>query len=866
MAWRPKTSASGGFAKRSIEKRQRGIRSSGGGSEVEEVSDSSDAYMEKKYGVGEAEVVEEDSGELRSVKVPAVARGNKRGSVVYTRSGVITVRDEKGNLVYRVRPSEEGYDKGLREYNRAVRSLEKEEKLARSERSRIREYNREVAESAERRGLTAGSWLGELQRGDYSGFEYEVGPGSPVSDVRGRPFSYGRDVVPVSENVRPNVREESGFEKAERAVSGLYLRGKVRRVYEERLGAYESLIGRTYEKERMVRDYYSKFEGVGGVRGAVARGFRSFELGSLKVERGVYGLQIGTERRLEEPLKLGAEVGTVWLGGWALKGGELGVLKLAGRYPKLGGVSKFYRSGEEFLGPAVLTKYGFDVGREVVSVGGAVDRGEVVGRELVSGVGFYGGGRLAGRFSKTTQTRIELEEGFQSLPGGYASGKQGRVRSEFRELKKTVGEIRGVRKAGALPFENVEHLSPEAVPVIRAFVRRYKDVLVVGGSLSSKVQYPVSLRGGLRASSDVDIYSDVPGLAKELQVEFKRAGVQSYGRGDKIWIKGYGKAVEFHALTKAGGIRAGLGLPLEGTIGTVKSGWLPFRSAFVRSEEGVLVTKLKYQAQRKLYGGFEVEVSKSGRVGMPRYSKDIPDYRELLGASREFSSLSTTPSRLALFASTRGSGRITFLELGGVESGSLVPGGVGKVGGGRFKGGYSGGGYPSGGSYSGKVFPGLGRFYPSPKGKGGGYPFVGKSPNRVFGYAGGVGPGFKGGYPGFGGLKPFGGLGGYPKSNLQGYPSGAYSGPLSGYPGFGGKSKVFGYPVRSSDFVFGLEPPKPLIMQDKFFGKSKKKDSFGLVPFGNVYVSSVEARLFGITGKQPKRITGLELRPIVGGR
>lgn len=1120
MAWRPKTSASGGFAKRDVEKRakaeelqarNKGVKESRGDSSV-------DAYKAR----GESIPVDEqvDSSQVLAVKVPAVRRGNKQGSIVANNSGMITFRDERGRVVYQVRPGEPGYDAGLREYNRAVRNVEKEGKFARAERSRIREVNLEGAKIAEERGYTAGSYLKALQSGPS----------------RSQPNYLTEVVMAPRESVgSASIEKDSAWERANKKVSE-----GVRRI--PGVGSYleqESLAALykyqdTYTRERDLEREFAGFEGASGFKAGLGRGYRDVSLGALKVERFMLGLQAGSVSRLkDEPLGVAADVGVVAGGGLLLKGGELAAFRVAGKYPKIAGLGKTYRAGEEFLGPALLTSYGFGVAGKMIAAPGAYARGRVLGGEEVNFLAFYGGGKIASRLSKTVQYQVKLEEGFQKLPGSYSTGRQGEVRAEFKELKASLRDVRrgGLRKPVSLPFENVENLTPEAAKITRGFVEEFRGDVVVGGSLSSKTQVSGKAAKGLRASGDVDLYSDVPGMARVLHSRFKEAGIVSrVEKGKKIIIRGKGKAVEFHPLTREGAkgfdvpvglkdykfkgeplkqehykdiiglseisgeqysreyfkegtkqmnklfMRSGVSfydskfkdysgdkplgefspkynairidkdipkgtsmywdtkahevghlvnyrinvetgysvrtskyvfdrdfpveaysrsdlkfekeaesfkdfvhdpvkfgrkypeiagayssflnvdfpkpksavkykyvtpegrylygnkistsftgksgnlefhkidygtgkgvvltrgehrlihaihegyvegknteffkaykvkgqgveplktktvgaskLSLQENIESVKSGWLPLSSAYVETPEGVRVTKFKYQAARKLFGGFEVEVNKSGVARMDRYSKDVPDYLELVEAAR------LTPRKgVSLFG-----GRAGKAALFGPSLPDVVPEvSVGKSGRGRFKGNsyYAGliegsvaGVYPSRDYYpeaSGKPvkYPGFGR-----KVKGG-YPFGRGYPSGEAYPVGGLG------YPGGPGESYPTGVGypkGLPLRKSLGYPSGGSSYPKLG----GGLPKLKGsYGVPDFEPGFGGKP-EPVVLQDKFFGKKKKRDALADVKFGPEYVSSVEARLFDIRGKVPRGgLTGLELRPLFKGR
>lgn len=349
----------------------------------------------------------------------------------------------------------------------------------------------------------------------------------------------------------------------------------------------------------------------------------------------------------EKPLSTGLTVVSIAGGSAAYSYGKLGYTKLAGKFPTLQKTYKAIEGTEKVFGTGLSGAY---VGVTGLNIATSSNKSEAIGREFVRFTAVSGGINLGSRLGFKANYLTNFEKNIQKIP----QPKQTSIREEFSSLKSKLPSIsKGSIKPTEVPFSEVESLQkfPKSQDVVKSFLTNYKSDIVIGGSLSSRTQIKPSKRFNLRPAGDIDVYTDRPGLAKELSAELKLANIPSYYSGNKVFIKGVGKAVEFQGLSESGRGILKAKQSLESNFRTISNPFKGVGSAYKFTPEGLAVTKINIQASRKLYGGFEFSQDKLGRVSSYRYSKDIPDYNALLKATYKPSKVSVTKS---MFASTKG--------------------------------------------------------------------------------------------------------------------------------------------------------------------------------------------------------------------
>lgn len=362
---------------------------------------------------------------------------------------------------------------------------------------------------------------------------------------------------------------------------------------------------------------------------------------------------------MERPVTTAAFYAATAGAGYAFNVGKLGLVKLAGKLPKGGALAmKGIKYGSAASGYGLLAAYGGTAAYNVaVSPEGPA---YALGQESIRGFAIFKGAKLGTRLSARATYRTGFEEALQTLP----QPRQARVRAEFAALKGELSVVgRGRVTPSRIAFGEVEALQdPRAAKIVRSFLLARKDIAVIGGSLSSRVQVPRAGRGYLRMPGDIDVYTDIPGLGKQLGAELRAGGISAYSRGNKVFIKGAGKAVEFQAFTAKGKGIIGSKRSLEENLRTVANPLKPLRGGYVFTPEGLRVFDIEAQAARKLYGGFEFGTDKLGRVSSYRYSKDIPDYKAMIRALRTGKGAPGQAFDFSLFPGKRGMLNLPFAE------------------------------------------------------------------------------------------------------------------------------------------------------------------------------------------------------------
>ena len=189
-------------------------------------------------------------------------------------------------------------------------------------------------------------------------------------------------------------------------------------------------------------------------------------------------------------------------------------------------------------------------------------------------------------------------------------------KAKLERFELSVEELKGVKtKPSKINLAEAERLSSTAAKALDRVIIRNKDNLVVGGSVAQRTQ----IIGKSRIPADVDLFTTrrPAGLIREIATELREAGIErvSEVRGKQITIEGK-KAIEVKELSL-----------LEANIKKVQLPLQSVRSAFVRTSRGVRVLRLGAQAQRKVIGGFGLELGR-------RRLKDIGDLPSILRTLR----------------------------------------------------------------------------------------------------------------------------------------------------------------------------------------------------------------------------------------
>ena len=190
-------------------------------------------------------------------------------------------------------------------------------------------------------------------------------------------------------------------------------------------------------------------------------------------------------------------------------------------------------------------------------------------------------------------------------------------KAKLERFELSVKELKGVRtQPERINLQEVQRLTPKAATALEKVILRRKDDIVVGGSVAQRSQ----IIGKSRIPEDIDIFTSrkPKELVEEIATELKQAGVErvSTVKGKQITIKGK-KAIEVKEL----------GL-LKQNIQRVQLPLQFVSSAFVKTPRGVRVLRLGAQAQRKVIGGFGLELER-------RRVKDIEDLPPILRTLRQ---------------------------------------------------------------------------------------------------------------------------------------------------------------------------------------------------------------------------------------
>lgn len=555
-----------------------------------------------------------------------------------------------------------------------------------------------------------------------------------------------------------------------------------------------------------------------------------------------YGFGFYTGVR-EKPVTTAASFALSAFGEPAIAAAEFGLVKLAATSANAAKVVKFLQVSGKVAGYGLLGYYGvsktIEVAREPDIFSKGFKVGEISSTEIVP---FAGGVPLGRRLSYPIQYRTSFEKGLQALP----AKRQGQLRAEFKQLKGRLWEVRaGQTGPGEINFQLVESGTPTARDITRNFLIRNRKDFVLGGSLAQKPQ--VRDISKLRPSGDIDIYSARTDLARLLSRELRAGGVSARTRGSKVYVTSEAgassKFIEFNPMEK-----------LNLNLATVMNPFLPRGTAFRETPEGIRIVRLRYQAARKLYGGFEVEVDTLGRARMGRYSKDIPDYKNILEAVGY-----QRPEGRDLFGFQSRRAQFALPDIAIAPAKSLnIPEDFTGTGGRRGQLRLPERGVSYG--YRNAAFDDLLAVLP--------YKTVAPKTRR------------------YAVLSPKGrGYAGVPSFNYRQTPvsPGDVFGPEAPYkqvpgapktPGapYGGKKRTiepvrfnFSRPYKTREFEPPLPPPPRF---ELFVFKAKIDLKKELIPEENIkfsprYFPSIEAEVFRIKGRKPRGIlTGLELRPI----
>ncbi len=316
----------------------------------------------------------------------------------------------------------------------------------------------------------------------------------------------------------------------------------------------------------------------------------------------------------EKPLKVAATLAAFIALPPAIAGVKYGVqvakgLKVARVLKPLAPFAKVTAAGVKYGLP---TAYAISVGARVVGAPTIYARpraevaGEIFTTELAPmALGVRVGTRLA--------FPLEYKTGFLAELQKYPEP----VRAEFKRLVKVKEVLAGYEPKPRRFKVEIEKLPREYGKAIEKWVVSHKEQLAISGSVAQRLQTHKAVLKGLKKSGDIDIYTDIGGLPKSLFRELVKVKAPVYLKGAKIYYRGIGKLAEFHPISPVTGKPA-----LVTTLGTVKKPYTPLAEALIKTPEGVRVTKIKYQAMRKLYGGFE--------QARYRYTKDIPAFKTIV--------------------------------------------------------------------------------------------------------------------------------------------------------------------------------------------------------------------------------------------
>jgi len=260
-------------------------------------------------------------------------------------------------------------------------------------------------------------------------------------------------------------------------------------------------------------------------------------------------------------------------------------------------------------------------------------------RALVELPALYAGGRLGTRLAFPMEYKAGFELELLKLPKAE--------REEPRALFKYFAEPKDI-KPSELDILKVKAFEgmPKLAKATESILGKYKKEIAVSGSLAQrafvkslvkKYKFPKTYVEKF-IPKDIDVYADIP-LQKKFVTGFETAGikVRKFPSAKKIDVysqlkkgeiglyKGtfytkVGKAIEFHSEKFVSGKTT-----LAGTLKTVVSPLVPLSSAMTTTPSGIRIPKFRYLAKRALYGGFE--------QGTYRYSKDIPRFKAIVGAT-----------------------------------------------------------------------------------------------------------------------------------------------------------------------------------------------------------------------------------------
>lgn len=549
---------------------------------------------------------------------------------------------------------------------------------------------------------------------------------------------------------------------------------------------------------------------------------------------------VGELRR--KPVETGLTTAAFFVLPVGLSAAEYGLVNL-GRIAAIKPAVSFTLKAAEVSSPwinrALLGAYSVDVAaRTLTSKTPAYTLGAISSTEITP---MAAGLKLGARIAFPIQYKTTFEKGLQALP----EPKQTRAREEFKFLKLQLAQIKtGKTVPTELNLQNVESGTPKAREITRQFLIQYKKDIIVGGSVSQKFQ--LSDTSKLRPSGDIDVYGK--NLAKQLAKQLRMGGVSARTVGNKVYVTGESgissKFIEFNPKSK-----------LYQNIATVSNPFVPEYLKLVETPEGIKIPKLEFQAARKLYGGFETETDILGRVSMPRYSKDIPDYRALVSSvpKAEAERLSLPEAFNKMFASKAGrfaiplnTARDSFIQ-------GLVPAKAGTRGGT-----YPDYSYPSYPTYN---YP---RFnYPSYPTKN--YPNYSpvlypslpapSYPNLTAPSYPNITP------PSYPSYAPVS----YPSITPTTYPTlPTLSLPATypSYPSYTYPSIPSVYPPRSNPDIFLVPKRKEQQINFQFYSGKKEKRKKSRKIKRQKYLPSFAALDLRIFGKPARELTGLEVRPV----
>lgn len=383
----------------------------------------------------------------------------------------------------------------------------------------------------------------------------------------------------------------------------------------------------------------------------------------------------------KKPVTVGGAYALSALGTPIISGAKYGAVRLAGAVPATKAAAPFLKGMGIGAQVALGGGYAVSSGARIAAQPDYYKRVEATGGLISTEViPFAAGAKLGKRLAYPIEYRTSFEKGFQALP----KARQAKIRAEFKAYKAQYKIYKGkglLKEPRKFPFEKIEVLSGEAafkgkpigkgmelhhlksgktVKITRAehikahrlmgdlppktagarasrkwFIENVNKIKAIGGSGAMQAQ--LKSTKGLREIGDIDVYTSFANrgtLAKSYAKALRQAGLPARTFGSKVKTIGRGgkytaKVAEFQPYKPTF-----KGISGMGNIRTIASPLKPYSSSITYTKEGLPIISQKVLLGRKLYGGFEVGVSKAGVASISRYTKDIPDFRKYIAAQK----------------------------------------------------------------------------------------------------------------------------------------------------------------------------------------------------------------------------------------